>query len=55
MNTRPRSWPGKKLGRVNDFDSVPVSPTRSASSRVSADPVCDTTPRPPTLTDCDDL
>ena len=36
--------------RASAPDSAPVSPARSASSRVAADPMCDTTPWPPTST-----
>ena len=49
-STRPRSWTGANPRRRSARDSAPVSPVRSASSRSTADPACDTTPCPPTST-----
>ena len=50
-STRPRSWTGRNERRANAVDRPPVSPTRSASSRIATDPACATTPVPSAVTD----
>ena len=47
-STRPRSWPPSGDGSAADRPAV--SPVRSASSRSSTSPACDTTPVPPYVT-----
>lgn len=48
-NTRPRSCTNT-LGCANAFDNPDDNPVLSANIRNSANPACDTTPSPPTVT-----